>query len=92
MLPIIYTKDMKTLVKYPEKKEGNSYTVPETVEKIEDCAFIYTSFETVTIPDSVKSYGDNLFRYSKNLSKFLSDRKNGLFLHFLNFIHSQLPA
>ncbi len=36
---ILYSKDMKTLVKYPYNKSGDTYVLPETIETIGTLAF-----------------------------------------------------
>jgi len=69
---ILYSKDQKTLVKYPDSKTGsfNHLSIPEGVERIEEfaCAFSWTLY-TVTIPESVTSIGEGAFYQSDRLEK-----------------------
>ena len=62
---VVFTKDMTTLVVYPNK-EGESYTIPETVVTIGSTAF-YTNpyLKSVVIPDGLKTIGRSAFRYCK---------------------------
>ncbi|MBP3399415.1 MAG: leucine-rich repeat protein [Erysipelotrichaceae bacterium] len=65
---VLFSKDGKTLIHYPAMKEGNSYTTPDSVEKIEGSAFYSTkNLIEVTIADNVTEMGDNAFAGSKNL-------------------------
>lgn len=55
---VLFDKDKTTLIKYPIGKEEKSYTVPNSVTKIEDSAFSEcSSLESITIPDSVTEIG-----------------------------------
>ena len=59
---VLFTKDMKTLIQYPEGKSNSEYTIPYGVTTIGDNAFFSCDFLTsVTIPDSVKTIGDRAF-------------------------------
>lgn len=65
---------VNTLSLYPSKKEGKTYTVPETVTVIGNNAFDSVSnLEEVTIPKTVTSIGTNLFSSTKNLKKVTID-------------------
>lgn len=51
---ILYSKDGKTLVKYPAKREGTEFTIDSTVEKIWGYAFENTqNLKNVVIPNNV---------------------------------------
>ncbi|MBR4248529.1 MAG: leucine-rich repeat domain-containing protein [Verrucomicrobia bacterium] len=55
---VLFDKDKTTLIKYPIGKEEKSYTIPNSVTKIEDSAFSECgSLESITIPDSVTEIG-----------------------------------
>ena len=55
---VLFDKDKTTLIKYPIGKEEKSYTIPNSVTKIEDSAFMYcSSLESITISDSVTEIG-----------------------------------
>ena len=59
---IIFTKDLKSIVAYPDKREGVEYVVPDGVETIADCAFyMCESLKKVTLATSVVSVGEYAF-------------------------------
>lgn len=65
---ILFTKDKKTLVRYPEAKEGSEYAVPEYVTSIAESAFAYcTNLEHIWLRDSVKSIGAGAFEGCRSL-------------------------
>lgn len=61
---VLYTKDGKTLVKYPEGKSGTSYTVNSGVTSISDQAFANAKLTSVTLPTTLKELGYSVFSYS----------------------------
>ena len=55
---VLFNKDKTELICYPIGKTNTSYTIPNSVTSIGDCAFRNcTSLTSVTIPDSVTSIG-----------------------------------
>lgn len=60
---VLFSKDMKTLLRYPCKTEEHSYTIPDGVETISNCAFLYdrTGMTNITIPESVTLIEDDAF-------------------------------
>lgn len=65
---VLYSKDKKTLIAYPEGK-GSSYSIPNGVTSIGDGAFYYQDgLSSVTIPNSVTSIGNYAFYNCKGLS------------------------
>ena len=53
---VLFNKDKTEIIKYPEGKTDNSYTIPNSVTSIEKYAFYYcTSLTSIEIPDSVTS-------------------------------------
>lgn len=66
---ILYTKDMKTIVKYPSGRPFTLYTVPNGITTIGAGAFYgVKSLMTVIIPDTVKSIGNYAFMYCDKLN------------------------
>ena len=66
---VLYTKDKKTLIQYPSKKEGTEYLILQGVESIGEFAFSdCTSLTNITIPNSVTSIGDYTFGKCDSLS------------------------
>lgn len=61
---VLYTKDGKTLVKYPEGKSGTSYTVNSGVTSISNQAFANAKLTSVTLPTTLKELGYSVFSYS----------------------------
>lgn len=59
---ILFDKNMTRLIKYPEKRDGSSYEVPNTVKTIDTDAFnSCKNLQTITIADSVEKIGDSAF-------------------------------
>lgn len=50
---VLFSKDMKTLIRYPGYKTGNCYTVPEGVEKIQEGAFDNSFIGNLILPESL---------------------------------------
>lgn len=51
---VLYTKDMKTLICYPQKLGGGSFTVPDGVEEIAAAALYNTELNDIRFPSSLK--------------------------------------
>ena len=65
---VLYTKDKKTLIQYPSKKEKTEYIILQGTTSIGNYAFHYcTNLTNITIPNSVTSIGDNAFYGCENL-------------------------
>ena len=59
---VVYSKDGKTLVMYNCTKLDNSFIVPNTVERIDDCAFDNAQrLEYVIISNGIKEIGEMAF-------------------------------
>ncbi len=63
---IIYTKDGKVLIAAVNNKSGN-VVIPDTVEKITECAFVYMNITSVTMNDNVKEIGRMCFGHCREL-------------------------
>lgn len=59
---VLFTKDHKTLVRYPEKRSGDSYVAPDAVEAIAPFAFSdCAALKSVVLPEGLKSIGKTAF-------------------------------
>ena len=59
---VLFSDNMKTLVKYPSGKINTSYTIPSSVTTISDSAFSNArTLEEVTLPSSLKTIGNSAF-------------------------------
>ena len=59
---VLYTKDGKVLVSYPVKKQGDSFTIPEGVVRIEANAFSNNkNLKEIIIPDTVTTISEYAF-------------------------------
>lgn len=62
---VLFSKNMKTLIRYPEMKDGTDYTIPEGVEVISSQAFHNCkNLENVILPDSIEKVGEEAFSYT----------------------------
>ena len=64
---VLFNKNKTKLITYPEGKAGESYTIPSSVNSIAAGAFTNSTLKSVTIPDSVKSIGNDAFFYCSSL-------------------------
>lgn len=65
---IIFSKDMKTLIRYPAYKTESSYTVPDFVENIFHEAFSRcVNLTELILPEGLKTIGGGAFSYCENL-------------------------
>ena len=94
---VLYTKDMKTLVQYPSGKTETSYSILESVEKINEDAFYWNEFlEEVFIPDSVNDIGRMAFcscskLKSINIPEKITEIKNRTFAMCYELTYINLP-
>lgn len=58
---VLFSKDKKTLVAYPNGKAGEEYTVPNNVGTISAYAFAGSPLKSVTLPSSVRAIGSYAF-------------------------------
>lgn len=64
---VLFTKNGKTLLKYPSEKPGDVYVVPEGVEVIGSNAFSNTRLKAIFLPKSLKVIESHAFVGSKSL-------------------------
>lgn len=68
---VLYTKDMQSLVCFPQKKPAVNFRVPGSVKRIEDRAFRNAEWiANVVLPDSVTYLGDSAFAGCAKLVSF----------------------
>jgi len=65
---VLYDKDKKILMQYPKKKNDAIFNIPNTVEIIESSAFFNASFDSISIPNSVKVIRNEAFKLCFNLT------------------------
>ncbi len=72
---VLFNKNKTTLMQYPCLRMATSYTIPDTVTKIDMDAFSYARLlSDISIPDGVTKIGYNPFfntRYSNNSSNYV---------------------
>lgn len=65
---VLFTKDMKTLIRFPSNKANTTYAIPSEVVNIDDYAFEYCiKLVNLTIPFGVVNIGDSAFFYCNHL-------------------------
>ena len=65
---VLFSKDKKTLVAYPDAKAGSRYRVPDGVTEIASSAFFDSSLAQITLPDTLKTIRDNAFDCCRKLT------------------------
>ena len=69
---VLYTKDKKTLIAFPAKKDAVSYTIPAGVTRIGEAAFAdCDKLEIIDVPATVSSIGNNAFSYCYSLNEMV---------------------
>jgi hypothetical protein len=67
---VLFTKDMKTLIKYPMKKIDTCYVIPNGVEVIDFRAMANSYYLTeITIPLTIKSFREYSLYCCESLAK-----------------------
>ncbi len=80
---VLYNKDMSELIYFPQGKECSSFKISDSVKEIKAEAFYCTqNLKEIIIPNSVKSIGENAFKYSLKLESVLF--KSGLIIDSLD--------
>lgn len=63
---IIFSKDEKVIVAFPQNKDLTEYIIPDSVETIGDYAFYSNNnLKKITVPDSVTAVKNAAFEYSR---------------------------
>ncbi|MDE6615222.1 MAG: leucine-rich repeat domain-containing protein, partial [Lachnospiraceae bacterium] len=81
---VLFNKNKTGLIYYPNAKKGISYTVPKTLNTINQSAFAYNKYlENINIKDGIKSIGLCAFEHSNvrnvNIPASVSEIDGGLF-------------
>ena len=65
---VLFTKDMRKLVQFPQMKDTSCYVVPDTVETIADSAFSYAvRLERIDLPEGLRTIGSGAFEWCESL-------------------------
>jgi hypothetical protein len=66
---VLFTKDMQTIIEYPEGKEMSEYRIPDGIINIGKQAFTYCdNLKNVIVPNSVTNINETAFLHCDNLS------------------------
>lgn len=69
---VLFDKEQTSIIHYPSKRQGSSYTILNGVERIEPNTFSGSvNLETINIPDSVKYIGEFAFGSCHNLTSLI---------------------
>lgn len=64
---VLYSKDMKKLLFYPNKKSVKSFNIPDGVEEVGIAAISETELEEITLPDSLSVIDRHSFSFNASL-------------------------
>ena len=65
---VLYDKNITRLIKYPAKKQGARYIVPNSVRIIVEEAFYFSNLlESIELPTNLKVIGNDAFKFCKSL-------------------------
>ncbi len=67
---VLFSKDGTELIAYPNGKAGDSYDIPEGVEKLDEECFYYSSLKEVTLPSTLQFIDSGAF--GKSFNDFLA--------------------
>jgi len=67
---VLYTKDLKTIICYPQGKENVKFVIPSGVTSVGDGAFSDCgNLQEITLPSNITSIGANVFVGCENLQR-----------------------
>ena len=80
---VLFTKDMKTLIKFPPDKDITNYIMPEGVEEIDDYAFKNCqNLEKITLSKNLTEFNQRAFSQCENLKEiYLSENIEKIRIH-----------
>ncbi len=84
---ILYSKDMKKLLFYPNKKEGNSFRVPDGVEEIGIAAISETELTEITLPDSLSVINRHAFSFNASLKSIDMSNTSVEYVDAMTFVN-----
>ena len=65
---VLFSNDLTQIIRYPEAKNGNQYTIPNSVTHIGNYAFSRCkALQSIDIPNSVTHIGDEAFLWCETL-------------------------
>ena len=77
---VTFSEDLTELIRYPEEKKGNFYSVPDSVNSIEDGAFFgCRTLTCIHIPETVYHIGHGAFKGCDNLKEIMVKGNNSNF-------------
>ncbi len=93
---VLYSKDMKTMIKYPIMKEDTSFNVPNGVKIISYYAFSNNSnLKTLIISDSVETIENSAFSFTSivevKIGKNVENIDSGAFEYCTNLKYIEIP-
>lgn len=68
---VLFTKDHKTLVSYPEGIHADSYTIPDGVEELVADAFCSSVLKKIIMPNGLKRVGRDCFLMASNVEELV---------------------
>ena len=68
---VLYSKDMKKLIAFPDKAPLKGFTIPDSVKEISDWAFAFCNLNNIVIPESVEKIGYGAFSVFRSLSELI---------------------
>ena len=64
---VLFSRDMKTFVRYPERRTKGSYVVPDGIVNVSDLAFYSCELTSVSLPEGVRDIKNGTFRLCQML-------------------------